>query len=155
MATPQDAELVLKLYDLRRETEMRKARNYVGLDFWPHTYTDIEKSVFVPYSDENRYFRQVLSFWDMAATLVLHGSINEELFIDVADELFFVYAKLKPFVGEVREKTQNPLFLANIEKFVNRTPKAQEKATIIEKRVARVGKMLAEKKAAQAAAKAS
>ena len=154
-ATPQDAQLILQLYDLRRETEMRKARNYVGLEFWPSQYADLEKSIFVPYSDENRYFRQAVSFWEMAATLVLHGSINEDLYIDTADEMFFIYGKLRPFVAEVREKTQNPAFLGNIEKLINRSPKAQEKAAAIEKRVARVGKMVAEKKAAQAAAKAS
>ena len=146
-ATTQDAEMILRLYDLRRETEMRKARDYVGLHCWPQSYADIEKAVYVPFSDENRYFRQVLSFWDMAATMVLHGAINDELFIDTADEMFFVYAKMKPFLAEIREKTSNPMFLVNVEKIATRTRKGEEKARLVEQRVQRVGKMLAEKRA--------
>src|SRR5437899_9654520 len=98
-ATPQDAQLILQLYDLRREAEMRKARNYVGIEWWPNSYQDLEQSIFVPYTDENRYFRQAISFWEMAATLVNHGTLNADLFVDTADEMFFIFAKMKPFIA--------------------------------------------------------
>lgn len=150
-ATPQDAQLILQIYDLRREAEMRKARNYVGMEWWPNSMADVEKTVMVPGSDANRWFRQVLSFWEMAATLVLHGAVHEELFLDTAQEMFFVYAKLKPFIPAMREKYSQPDFLAVMETLIQRTPKAQEKAKAFDQRVARVGKMMAEHKAKAAA----
>jgi hypothetical protein len=149
-ATPQDAQIIMQLYDLRRETEMRKARNYVGIEWWPNSYEDLEKSVFVPYTDENRYFRQAVSFWEMAATLVNHGTLNPELFVDTADEMFFIYAKMKPFIAEARQKNVAPTFMAQIEKLANSSPHAQEKANMVAARVERVKKVLAEKRAQSA-----
>ncbi len=146
-ATAQDAQLILQLYDLRREAEMRKARNYVGIEWWPSSMADVEKTVMAPASDANRWFRQVLSFWEMAATLVLHGAVNEDLFLDTAQEMFFVYAKLKPFIPAMREKFASPDFLEVMEKVIQRTPKGRKKAKAFEERVARVGKMMAEQKA--------
>ena len=132
-ATHHDAELILKLYDLRRESEMRKARNYVGLEFWPNTFDDFAGTVGVPGSDANRYWRQALSFWEMAAQLVLHGTLNEELFVDTAGELFFYLAKFKPFIPELR-KTQPELFKA-MEALANHSEASKQKLAAFEQRV--------------------
>ncbi len=137
-ATHHDAELVLKLYDLRRETEMRKARNYMGIEFWPSSYEDLQKSVWQAGSDANRYFRQVISFWEMAAALVVHGSINQDLFLEsaISGEMFMVYAKLKPFVRQIRETMQTPEFLANSEKLITGSEAGRKKLEVFEKRLA-------------------
>jgi hypothetical protein len=133
-ATHHDAELILKLYDLRRESEMRKARNYIGLEFWPNTFDDFASTVSVPGSDSNRYFRQAISFWEMAAQLVLHGTVNEQLFLDTAGEMFFFFAKFKPFLPELR-KTQPEAFKA-IETLIHRNEASKTKLAAFEQRIA-------------------
>ena len=147
-ASHHDAELILKLYDLRREPEMRKARNFVGLEFWPNSMDDFAKNVSAPGSDANRYWRQAISFWEMAAQLVLHGALNEELFVDTAGELFFFLAKFKPFLPELR-KVQPELFQA-METLATRTPAAREKLAAVEQRVAVVKQRMQQAQTAKA-----
>ena len=93
-ATPHDAQLIMKLYDLRREAEMRKARNFLVADFWPQSADDVVKLVDAFPSQENAWLRQVLGYWDMATTFVLQGALNEELFVQpgCSGEMFFIFA---------------------------------------------------------------
>ena len=131
MANHHDAELILKLYDLRREAEMRKARAFLGFEFWPNSAEDFAK---VSTGDPNRYWRQALSFWDMAAVLALHGAVDESLFLDTAGEMFFFFAKFKPFLADIR-KTQPEAF-KHIEDLINRTQQGKDKLAYFEQRVA-------------------
>jgi hypothetical protein len=128
-ATAHDANLILKLYDLRREAEMRKARNWFFAEFWPQSADDVLKVVNAVPSQENAWFRQVGSYWDMAAALVLHGALNAELFLQpsISGEMYFVFAKLYPYLKEVREKINNPAMLANIEKLVTGSKTTRER----------------------------
>ena len=82
--TAADAQLILQLYDLRREPEMRKARNWWGVEFWPQSADDFMKIVGAMGSQENNWLRQVGGYWSMAASFVLQGALNEELFIQPA-----------------------------------------------------------------------
>ena len=66
MATTADAEIILKLYDLRREPEMRRARDYIGGEFWPESFEGLWKEIGMT-GDKNRWFRQVYGYWEMAA----------------------------------------------------------------------------------------
>ena len=108
--TPADATLILKLYDLRREAEIRKARNWWFAEFWPETADDFLKVAQAVGTQENNWLRQVPSYWELAASLVLHGTVNETLFLEPAfsGEMFLIFAKLHPFLKDVRERTQNP-----------------------------------------------
>lgn len=117
-ATAEDAKLILKLYDLRREAEMRKARHFMTVEFWPKDADDLVKIVNSFPSQENAWVRQVGGYWDMAASFVLQGALNEELFLQpgCSGEMFFIFAKFYPFLKEFREKTNNPDAFANIEK---------------------------------------
>jgi len=148
-ATAQDAELILKLYDLRRESEMRKARNWFAAEFWPNTFDDYMKIMGDMGSDGNRWIRQVVSFWEMAASLAVHGSIDQELFLEpsVSGEMFFFYTKLKPILPEVREKMGSPEFLANAEKLITGTETGRKHAKAFEQRVAMVKQRLMAQKA--------
>jgi len=109
-ATAHDAHLILKLYDLRREGEMRKARHWLTAEFWPQSADEFIKVVNSFPSQENAWLRQVGGYWDMAASLVVHGALNEELFLQpgCCGEMFFIFAKVHPFLKEFREKTNNP-----------------------------------------------
>ncbi|MGO9862404.1 MAG: hypothetical protein ACLPLR_02235 [Terriglobales bacterium] len=115
-ATAHDANLILKLYELRREAEMRKARNWFTAEFWPQSTDEVMKVVDSPASQENAWLRQVGSYWEMAASLVVNGALSENLFLASSGELFFIFAKIHPFLKEVREKMNNPEAYANIEK---------------------------------------
>ena len=127
-ATHDDAELILRLYDLRREAVMREARNFIA-NFHPQSAEDVVK-VFESWgSKENAYIRQVTSFWEMAASLVLRGALNEGLFLDNAGELFFIFAKFAPHLPEIRQRLDQPSFLARCETLIQHTSEAQERLT--------------------------
>jgi len=134
-ATVHDANLILKLYDLRREAEMRKARNWFGAEFWPQSADDVLKVVNSFGSQENAWLRQVGSYWDMAASLVLHGALSEELFLASSCELLFIFAKIHPFLKEIREKMNNPEAYANIEKVATGSKLARNRLERVSKNV--------------------
>jgi len=135
-ATPDDAKLILKLYDLRREPVMRKARDFVN-QFFPQSADEFLRLAQAWGSDENAYVRQVVSYWDMAASLVLRGALHEELFLDSAGEMVFTFAKIHPFLAEIRERMGVTEFLRNIETLLNRSVsgRAKLKATLERVRV--------------------
>lgn len=124
-ATTADAELVLKLYELRTEETMRKARKFVAFEFWPENMTDLQKVIYGFDSEHNHYWRQVMSYWEMAAAFVNHEALNEDMFTAASSELFFIYAKYKHFIPQMREA--NPLFMANMEEFINRSKEYQDR----------------------------
>ena len=149
-ATASDAHLILELYDLRREAEMRKARSWWFTGFWPRTADDFMKIAYTPGSPENNWLRQVTGYWSMAASFVLHGALNTELFLQpaVSGEMFIVFAKVQPFLKELREKAGDPQMFATIEKVIMGSKYGRERLKFMLKRV----EMMREK---MAAAKAS
>jgi hypothetical protein len=119
MATPADADIMLKLYDLRREEVMRKARNYVGMEFWPTTVDEF-REIHKPTNPNNVYWRQVISFWEMAAQFPLHGAVDTELFVATQGEGLFIRAK---FV-ELSEEATGNTFMPNTKKLIDASEKA-------------------------------
>src|ERR1700689_2870985 len=110
--THADAQLILQLYDLRREAELRKARNWITGEFLPHSADDFMKVLYARGTDENAWLRQVTSYWDMVAGIVLHGGLHEDLFFSPgmgSNEMLFIFAKVYPFLKEIREKMQSPM----------------------------------------------
>jgi hypothetical protein len=144
-ASAQDAELILKLYDLRREAEMRKARHWFTVDFWPQSADELIKVANSFPSQENAWIRQVGGYWDMAASFVLHGAVNEELFLQpgCCGEMFFIFAKVYPFLKEFREKTNNPDAFGNIEKVATGSKTARRRLERVSKNVETRRKALA------------
>lgn len=136
--TATDAELILKLYDLRREAEMRKARDWWVVKFWPQTADDFVKVASALGTQENNWLRQVGGYWDMAAALVLHGTIHPELFLEggVSGEMFFLYAKMQPILKDVREKMQSPGLFSNVEKVIMQSEAGRERLKMVSARVA-------------------
>lgn len=114
-ATYQDAELVLKLYDMRREERLRTARAWFPAGFQANSLAEaIEK--YPPGSDHNAYFRMVGTYWDMAASFVVRGILHEELFFESSGEMLIVWEKMKNFVEDLRRVRKNPLLYRNLEK---------------------------------------
>jgi hypothetical protein len=116
-ATAHDAQVIMQLYDLRREAEMRKARNWYTVEFWPQSAGEFLKVANEFGSQENAWMRQVNGYWDMASAFVTHGAINEELFLQggVSAEMFFIFAKFYPFLKEIRQKMGNPDAFSSVE----------------------------------------
>ena len=124
MSKAESAELILKLYDLRREAKMREARSWI-IGFFPETAQDVVKAMIDV--ETSAYYRMVVSYWDMAASFVNHGAIDEEMFNDSAGEHIVVFSKIEPFLSELREMTGNPNMLGNLEKLIMRQPDAKDK----------------------------
>jgi hypothetical protein len=135
MATPQDADLIIKLYDLRREETMRKARNFYISEFFPQSADDV-KALFtnrLEYPDQNAYFRQVTSYWEMAAAMVNHGSIDQALFFDTNGEFFAVWAKICDYIEDLRAFV-GPQFLVNLEKLIAAHPDGAGRVQVMKER---------------------
>jgi len=132
-ATAHDAELILKLYDLRREPVMREARAYYAS--LPPTQESFLNVLANPGSKENSYVRQVVGYWEMAASLVVHGALNAALAFDTFQEMYFVYARIKPFLPALREKTNSPDFLINMEKVAESTEESRARVVRVQARI--------------------
>jgi hypothetical protein len=117
---------ILKLYELRSEETMRKARNWFATSFHPESAQDILN---VLVGDHSADFRMVASYWDMAAAFVVFGAINDEMFNAINTEHVLVYAKLQPFLKELRAVPGIPpyLYLKHLEPVVQRMPDADER----------------------------
>jgi len=147
--TTADAQLILQLYDLRREAEMRKARNWWSGEFFPQSVDELMTVAFAMGSQENNWFRQVAGYWNMAASFVLLGALNEDLFLQPAcsGEMFLIFAKVHPFLKEWREKVGDPHLFLNIEKVVTRTKWGRDRLQFMLKRVEILRQRRAERKA--------
>jgi hypothetical protein len=146
--TADDARLILQLYDLRRETEMRKARSWF-MQFDPQSADDFLKVARARGTQENAWLRQVSGYWGIVASFVLSGVLNEELFLEpgFSGELFLVYAKIHPFVKELREKLNDPEAFLKLEKAVTRTKWGRNRLQFLMKRIEAMRQSLAEAKA--------
>lgn len=126
MEKQTDVMALLKLYELRREPEMRAARQWYFSQFAPKSAMDI----IALYRDGERAsanFRMITSYWDMAASFVLNGGIDEKMFFDSGTEYIFVYVKIQPFLAEIRQMFHEDDFLLNLETLVLRYPNVETK----------------------------
>ncbi len=117
---------IMQLYELRRDEKMRAARSWYFTEFNPESAMDIIK-LYRDGEQASAYFRMVASFWDMAASFVLNGAIDEKMFYDTSTELVFVYAKIAPFLPEIREMFGEPDFMINIEQASQKIPHLEQK----------------------------
>ena len=125
LATPADAEIILKLYQLRTEAVMRQARAWVTGEFWPNTAEEFFAVMENHADPHNAFLRQVLGYWEMAAAMVLHGAVSAELFVDCNGEGFFLLAKFAHILEAIRDK--NPTFMAKTSELINRFSTAAQR----------------------------
>ncbi|MGI8555657.1 MAG: DUF4760 domain-containing protein [Pyrinomonadaceae bacterium] len=148
MSKTESADLILKLYDLRRETKMREARNWI-FGFNPTSADDIMRTMMD--AEVGGYLRMVTSYWNMAAALVNHGAIDAEMFNDTAGEHIMVFAKIEPYIAELREKLGNPNAFKHLETVITsmsdgpeRVKKTQERMkTFAKEQTAQTGQSAA------------
>ena len=127
MSKQEEAGLILKLYELRREDEMRKARDWFFRAFNPQSLADWNSTMF---GEHSGHARMVVTYWDMAATLVNHGAISLDLFTESNGEHIGVFSKIEPILGEIRA-AYGPQFAANLEKLIDATPDGRKRAAMM------------------------
>jgi hypothetical protein len=116
---------------------MRKARNWWAGEFFPENADDFLKVAWSMGTQENNWLRMVSGYWGMAASFVLHGALNEDLFLQpgFSGEMFLIYAKLHPFIKELREKASDPHIFQNVEKVITHTKWGRDRLQFMLKRV--------------------
>lgn len=133
IASNADAELILKLYELRTETVMRQARAWIVGEFWPATAEEF----FVVQNDfgsqKNAWLRQVVTYWEMAASLVLHGALSADLFVDCNPEPFYILAKLAPILTDIHAK--QPTYFSKTLQLIDNSPAAAGRYEAMKKNV--------------------
>ena len=113
----KQAELILKLYEIRRETALRAARDYVGGEFMPKSVDEFV-SLVKDGGKPSGHILQVYGYWDMVAAFVVHGALDEALIFDTCQEMYFQFEKIQPYLAGFREKMNLPEFLRSIETVV-------------------------------------
>jgi hypothetical protein len=133
--TANDAQLIMELYKLRTDPVMRAARKFIVGDFWPKNYEEFVTLMTSFGTEQNAWFRQVLTYWNMAAAMVLQGAVNEELFFATNGEPYFLWAKFGQYIPQARKEYIDREFLVNLEKLVS-TPKAKARVKGLQERIA-------------------
>jgi hypothetical protein len=139
MSKQDEAGLILKLYELRREEVMRKARDWFFRDFNPQSISDFTEAMF---GEHSAHLRMVVSYWDMAAGLVNDGAISLELFTSTNGEHIGVFSKIEPLLAEIRN-AYAPQFAANLEKLIDATPDGRKRAASMRERMKAIGAQIA------------
>jgi hypothetical protein len=127
----KQADLIIKLYELRRETVMRAARSYVGGAFGP---TSIDEFVAIMSGGEHTSFvLQVYGYWDMVASMVVSGALDEELVYNSCMEMYFQYAKIRPYMEEFRKRIHLPEMFLQVQKLVEGSEKGRARLDNMER----------------------
>jgi hypothetical protein len=143
MSKQEEAGLILKLYELRREDTMRKARDWYFREFNPQSMAEFNDAMF---SEHSGYLRMVVTYWDMAAALVNNGAISRELFNDSNGEHVGVFSKVELLLGEIRS-AYGPKFSANLERLIDETPDGRIRAAATREQMKAIRAQLAAKQA--------
>jgi hypothetical protein len=131
-----DAEILLKLYELRREPEMRRARDWATQEFRPSSAAEVLSILRERGSDHNRWLRQFITYYEMVGSLVHRGILDRDLLEDSVGEYIGIYVMLKPFLKELREALGIPSFMTNMERLVEESQRGRERMAAVEKMLA-------------------
>lgn len=120
MPTPyESAQLNLKLFELRQDPLLREARAWFFVEFNPESFSELAA---IASGERNAWFRMVLGYWDMAASLVTSGAIDGDSFRTAHSEVFVTFAKVSPYIDELRVRAGEPHFCRHLEEVVTRAP---------------------------------
>ena len=134
----EQAELILKLYELRRETVMREARSYVGGEFRPGSAREFVEIVSGG-GKHCSFVLQVYGYWDMVAAFVGHGALDAALVYDTCQEMYFQYAKIQPYLAEFRKAMHLPEWLISVERLIDGSKAGRARLATMQKSLAAMG----------------
>ena len=133
----QQADLILKLYELRRETVMREARSYVGGEFLPASAEELV-AIVTTGGRQGGFVLQVYGYWDMVAAFVRHGALDAAFVYDTCQEMYFQYAKLQPHLAGFRKKMNLPEWMSNLERLVEGSKQGRKRLATMQKNLAAI-----------------
>ena len=139
MSKQEEAGLILKLYELRREETMRKARDWYFREFNPESMADFQAAMM---GEHSGHLRMVITYWDMAAALVNNGAISLQMFDECNGEHIGVYSNIEPLVVEIR-RAFAPEFAANLEKLIEAAPDGKKRVAMARERMKAIRAQLA------------
>ena len=143
MSKAEEAGLILKLYDLRREDTMRKARDWYFREFHPQSIADFTNTLF---GEHSGHVRMVVTYWDMAAALVNNSAIGVDFFNDCNGEHIGVFSKIEPLLKDIRA-TLGPQFAASLEKLIDAMPDGRKRSAETRERMKAILAQLASQQA--------
>jgi hypothetical protein len=112
--TYHDVDLILRLYDMRREMRMREARRWFAAHFKVKTLEEFNVAC-PPGSEPNASYRMLTTYWEMVASFITNGVLNEELFFQSNREFLFVWERVRDVLPELRKAMTSPIELLNLE----------------------------------------
>lgn len=141
----RQAELILRLYELRREPVMREARSFVGGEFLPRSGKEFVETV-TNGGRQGSFVLQVYGYWDMVAAFVHHGALDARLVHDTCQEMYFQYAKIEPYLAEFRKRMNLPEWLISVERFFDGSKAARARLEVMKEGLAAVAATRAKQK---------
>lgn len=139
----RQAELILKLYDLRREAVMREARSYIGGEFLPSSAEELLQIVNSG-GKHGAFVLQVYGYWDMVAAFVHNGALSAKLVYDTCQEMYFQYAKIQPWLAEFREKMNLPEWMISIEQLIESSDSGRARLATMRNNLAAIAEVRAQ-----------
>lgn len=133
--TYEDAQLILRLYELRREEKMREARAWFTSKFFPQSAQDVLE-LSAPDNPHNAHFRMMVSYWDMAASFVVRGPLDADLLLESGGEMLIIWSRIGKLIPQIREAIGLPEYLRNIEEVINQVEWAPNRVKWLEERFA-------------------
>jgi hypothetical protein len=138
----QEADLILKLYELKRETVMREARAYIGGSFLPSSADNLVQIVSAG-DRHSSFVLQVYGYWDMVAAFVLHGALSADLVYGTCQEMYFQYAKIQPYLAGFRETMNMPEFFSSIERVIDGSDQGRRRVETMRKNISAIAQVRA------------
>lgn len=138
----QQAELILHLYELRREAVMRQARSYIGGEFLPRSADEVV-AIVTGGGKQGGFILQVYGYWDMVAAFVHHGALSEKLVYDTCQEMYFQYAKIQPYLREFRKKMNLPEWMSGLERLIEGSKAGRKRIATMQQNLAALVQMRA------------
>lgn len=138
----QQAELVLKLYELRREAVMRQARGFIGGPFLPSSADDLVAQVCAG-DQHSGFILQVYGYWDMVSAFVIQGALSEQMLYSTCQELYFQYAKIQPYLEGFREKMNLPEWMLNLQSVAEASEGGRSRLQVMRENIARIAALRA------------
>ena len=135
----EQAELILRLYELRRESVMRQARSFVGGEFLPQTDEELV-AIVSKGGKETGFVLQVYGYWDMVCAFVRHGMLSEPLVYDTCQEMYFQYAKIQPYLQGFRRKLNLPEWMQSVEAVVEGSAKGRKRLAAMQESLGRISR---------------
>ena len=133
----QQAELILKLYEIRREGVMRQARSFVGGEFLPSSADDLVSQVGAG-DQKSGFILQVYGYWDMVSAFVIHGALSEQLVYDTCQEMYFQYSKVQPYLDGFREKMNLPEWMRSLQSVAEGSEHGRDRVRVMRQNAARM-----------------